>query len=75
MVCFALIATLLAAATNGLILPLYLQHYKEAAPDTTGAHLRESTDTERREIEAGATFRRHLAKQLARQTAEFEPMP
>jgi hypothetical protein len=37
MVCFALVATLLAAATNGLILPLYLQHYKDAAPDTIEA--------------------------------------
>ena len=37
MACFALIATLIAAATNGLILPLYLQHYKEATPDTTAA--------------------------------------
>jgi len=34
LVCFALIATLIAAATNGLIVPLYLQHYKEATPDT-----------------------------------------
>ncbi len=37
MVSFALIATLLAAATNGLILPLYLLHYKEAAPETISA--------------------------------------
>ncbi|HXO76292.1 MAG TPA: hypothetical protein VN824_13665 [Puia sp.] len=37
MVCFALIATLLAAATNGLILPLYLQHYKEATPEAITA--------------------------------------
>ena len=37
MVCFALIATLLAAATNGLIVPLYLQHYKEATPEAINA--------------------------------------
>jgi hypothetical protein len=37
MVCFALIATLFAAATNGLILPLYLQHYKEADPEAITA--------------------------------------
>ena len=37
MVCFALIGTLFAAATNGLIVPLYLQHYKDATPDALTA--------------------------------------
>jgi hypothetical protein len=32
-----LIAVVLAAATNGLILPIFLQHYKDATPETLTA--------------------------------------
>jgi len=34
MILLGLIAALLAGATNGLVLPIYLQHYKEATPGT-----------------------------------------
>jgi hypothetical protein len=33
MITFGLMAVMIAAATNGLIMPLYLQHYKEATPE------------------------------------------
>lgn len=34
MMLLGLIAALLAAATNGLVTPIYLQHYKDASPQT-----------------------------------------
>ena len=34
MMLLGLIAALLAAATNGLVIPIYLQHYKDASPQT-----------------------------------------
>jgi hypothetical protein len=37
LICFGLVAALLAATANGLILPLFLEHYKEATPDTMAA--------------------------------------
>jgi hypothetical protein len=37
MVSLGLVAVMLAAATNGLVLPLFLQHYKDATPETIAA--------------------------------------
>ena len=37
MVIFGLIAAMLAGATNGLVLPIFLQHYKDASPETPEA--------------------------------------
>lgn len=37
MVSLGLIAALLAATTNGLVLPIFLQSYKDAGPDTLAA--------------------------------------
>lgn len=37
MLSFALVAVLLAAATNGLALPIFLQHYKDATPEAIDA--------------------------------------
>ncbi len=34
MMLLGLIAALLAAGTNGLVIPIYLQHYKDASPQT-----------------------------------------
>lgn len=34
MVSLGLVAVMIAAATNGLILPIFLQHYKDASPET-----------------------------------------
>ena len=34
---FGLIAVMLAATTNGLILPIFLQHYKDASPEDLAA--------------------------------------
>src|SRR6266852_8164517 len=34
MISLGLVAVLFAAATNGLVLPLFLQYYKDATPDT-----------------------------------------
>jgi len=33
-ICFGLIAAMLAAATNGLIMPMFLHDYKDASPET-----------------------------------------
>ena len=37
MITLALVAVLLAAATNGLVLPIFLQHYKDASPEAIAA--------------------------------------
>jgi hypothetical protein len=34
MISLGLVAVMLAAATNGLVLPIFLQHYKDATPET-----------------------------------------
>jgi hypothetical protein len=37
MASIGLLAAMLAATTNGLVLPIFLQHYREATPDTLAA--------------------------------------
>ena len=37
MVSIGLLAAMLAAATNGLVLPIFLQHYKDATPEAIAA--------------------------------------
>ena len=37
MISLGLVAALLAAATNGLVFPIFLQHYKDASPETMAA--------------------------------------
>jgi len=37
MITLGLVAVLLAAATNGLVLPIFLQHFKDATPETITA--------------------------------------
>ena len=37
MISLGMVAVLVAAATNGLILPVFLQHYKDAAPEDLAA--------------------------------------
>jgi len=37
MISLALVAVMLAAATNGLVLPIFLQHYKAASPEAIAA--------------------------------------
>jgi hypothetical protein len=37
MISLGLIAVLLAGATNGLVFPIFMQHYKDASPETMTA--------------------------------------